>query len=86
LPQPLYSDTTPEALSVWLELLRKMPEGEKLASVFEMIDFARQMAAAGVRMRYPEASDGEVDLRVAALYLNREEMIRVYRWDPQEHA
>jgi hypothetical protein len=80
-----YSDTSPEAMRVWLELRRRMPNGEKLAGVFELIDFARQMAATGVRMRYPQADEREVFLRVAALHLTREEMIRVYGWDPEEH-
>jgi len=80
------SDTSPEAREVWLDLLRRTPAGKKIAMVFEMNRFARHMAAMGVRMRYPEASDREVFLRVAALHLMREEMIRVYQWDPLEHG
>ena len=82
---PAYSDTDPQAMEVWLELLRKMSDGEKIASVFELIHFARKMAEAGVRSRYPAAGDREVFLRTAALYLSRDEMIRAYQWDPQEH-
>jgi len=33
-------------------------------------------------MRYPAASDDEVRLRVFALRLGREAMVRVYGWDP----
>jgi hypothetical protein len=81
-----YSDTDPKALEVWLNLLRKMSPGEKLVRVFELTHFARQMAQAGVRFRYPNANEREVFLRTAALYLTRDEMIRVYHWDPQEHG
>jgi hypothetical protein len=80
-----YSDTDPEALKVWLNLLRKMSDSEKIARVFELTRFARGMAEAGVRSRYPNASDREVFLHTAALYLSREQMIRAYQCDPQEH-
>jgi hypothetical protein len=62
-----YSDTAPQAMEPWLRLLRGMSPAEKLASVFELIHFAREIAAAGVRSRYPAADDREVFLRVAAL-------------------
>jgi len=80
-----YSDTDPQALQVWLNLLRKMSPSEKIATVFDLTRFARGMAELGVRSRYPNASEREVFLRTAALYLSREQMIRAYQWDPQEH-
>ena len=83
--QPPYADTTPEVMQVWLEHLRNMTPGGKIATVFELIRFARDMAAAGVRSRHPNADEREVFLRVAALHLTRDEMIRAYHWDPQDH-
>ncbi len=83
-PRP-YSDTDPAAMAVWLDLLRKKSDSEKIAAVFELIDFAREMAQIGVRSRYPNAGDREIFLRTAALYLSRDEMIRAYHWDPLEH-
>ena len=64
--QPPYSDTAPQALEAWMEVLRRMSDGEKIASVFELIHFARKMAETGVRSRYPAAGDREVFLRAAA--------------------
>lgn len=81
--EPLYSDTAP--VEAWLQRLRSMSAGEKIAVVFQLTQFALDMAALGVRSRYPAADDREVFLRVAALHLSREEMIRAYHWDPQEH-
>lgn len=81
-----YADTVPEAMRVWVEHLRKMTPGQKIAVVFELTRFAREMAAAGVRSRYPAADEREVFLRVAAQSLSRDEMIRAYQWDPQEHG
>lgn len=78
-----FTDTDPRAMEVWLELLRKMPAGEKLAVVLGGAQFLLQLYEMGVRSMYPEASDHEVLLRVAARHLPRELMIRAYGWDPE---
>ncbi|HEY1240040.1 MAG TPA: hypothetical protein VGF16_05760 [Bryobacteraceae bacterium] len=78
-----YSDTDPAAMTVWLEVLRKKSDSEKIAALFELIGIAWEMAETGVRSRYPNASDREIFLRTAALRLSRDEMIRAYQWDPQ---
>jgi hypothetical protein len=81
-----YTDTDPRAMEVWLDLLRKMPPGKKIESVFELSRMAVQFSEAGVRMAYPEADDREVFLRTAARRLSRDLMIRAYGWDPQTNA
>ena len=73
-------------MEVWLELLRRMPPGEKLAATLRASQFVLQMYEMGVRRLYPEASDHEVLLRVAARHLSRELMIRGYGWDPEADA
>ncbi len=83
-PQP-YSDTDPRAMEVWLDLLRRMPAGKKIESVFALSRMAIQFSEAGVRMAYPEADDREVFLRTAARRLSRDLMIQVYGWDPRAH-
>ena len=80
-----YSDTDPQAMAVWVNLLRNQSPAEKITAVFELTALAWDMAARGVRSRYPNASEREVFLRTAALHLSREEMIRAYQWDPQAH-
>jgi hypothetical protein len=84
-PRP-YQDTTPEALEVWLDLLRKMPAEEKIPRMFGLTRFARKMSESGVRSQFPQASEREVFLRVAARRLSREQMMQVYGWDPKEHG
>jgi hypothetical protein len=86
-PQP-YSDTDPRAMAVWLDLLRRMPPGKKIESVFALNRMAIQFSEAGVRMAYPEADEREVFLRAAARRLSRDLMIRAYGWDPKsdEHS
>jgi hypothetical protein len=83
LHPPDYSDTSPEAMEVWLNLQRQKTPGEKLAIVFEASQLVLQMYEMGVRRLYPAADDREVLLRVAARHLSREMMIRAYGWDPE---
>jgi hypothetical protein len=81
-PQP-YSDTDPRAMEVWIDLQRRMPAGEKIASVLSASHLVLRMYEAGVRLQYPEASEREIFLRTAARHLSRDLMIRAYGWDPQ---
>jgi hypothetical protein len=80
-PEP-YTDTDPRAMEVWLDLLRRMPPGKKIESVFSLNRIAIQFSEAGVRIAYPNADDREVFLRAASRRLSRDLMIRVYGWDP----
>ncbi len=77
-----WSDTTPEAMEVFLELHRRMTPRQKLERVFEIIDLVYSLSLADVRRCYPEASEREVFLRWAARRLDRELMLRVYGWHP----
>ena len=38
---------------------------------------------AGIRQRYPEASEEEVRRRLAAVLFDRETVIKVFGWDPE---
>jgi hypothetical protein len=81
-----FSDTDPRAMEVWLGVLRGKTPGERIATAFELTDFALRMAESGVRARYPKASEREIFLRAAAMRLPRELMIRAYCWDPDSRA
>lgn len=78
-----YQDTDPKTMEVWLDLLRKMPPGEKLVSTLQLTGMAMEFARMGERMRRPEASEREVFLRAASRWLSRDLMIRAYGWDPE---
>jgi hypothetical protein len=84
-PQP-YSDTDPKAMEVWLDLLRKMPAGQKIGTVFALSTMAIEFSKRGVRMQWPHADDREVFLRAASRRLSRDQMIRVYGWDPEANG
>ncbi len=62
-----------------------MTPGERLARMFELCAFHDGLQYASVRKMYPDASEREVFLRVAARRLDRDTMIRVYGWDPELH-
>ena len=72
------SDTSPEAWQIFLELQRRMPPEEKLRRTFELSAAVRHNAEAGLRERYPDASDREIFLRLARLTLGVELFERVY--------
>ena len=83
---PDFTDTDPAAMEVWLDLLRKMPAGEKLGAVFGASDLLLSFFEMGVRRMYPSASDDEVRMRVAARHLPRELVLAAYGWDPETDA
>jgi hypothetical protein len=78
-------DTHPDALEVFYELHRKRSAAQKSADVFALSEWMIANSEAGVRLRYPHASEREVFLRAAALRIPRDLMIAAYGWDPEEH-
>jgi hypothetical protein len=54
------SDTSPEIDRMQLEIYRQMTPGSRWQLIDEMYRFARQIHAAGVRMRNSKASDDEI--------------------------
>jgi hypothetical protein len=79
-----YADTDPRAMKVWLDCLRRMTPDQKIAAVFSLNKLAWAMAEAGERLVHPQATDREIFLRVAARRLDRDLMIRIYGWDPDQ--
>jgi len=63
---------------------RNMTPQQKLQRVSELTKAVQQLALARIRKQYGEISEREQKLRLAALWLNRETMIRVFDWDPHE--
>jgi hypothetical protein len=80
---PEFTDTTPEAMAAWLEILRRADPGEKLAMALDLSNLALSLSEGGVRLQHPSADEREVFLRAAARRIPRELMIRAYGWDPE---
>ncbi len=83
---PEFTDTDPRAMEVWLDLLRRKTPGERLSAALGLTDLALKMTETGVRALYPNASERDVFLRVAARHLPRELMLRAYGWDPEPNG
>lgn len=75
-------DTTPEAQQMMFELLRRMPAWKRLALTCELIQTTRSLMLAGLRSRFPEASEEEIRRRFIASMLTREEVVNAYGFDP----
>jgi len=71
-------DTSPEAWAVFLDIQRRMTPGEKIARVFELSALVKAMAVAGLRQRYPEASEEEIRMRAIRQRLGNELFEKVY--------
>jgi hypothetical protein len=78
-------DTDVETLKVYADMIRGMTESQRMMRVFELCELQRAIVAAGVRRQFPKAGEDEVFLRVAARILDRQQMIDVYNWDPEQH-
>ncbi len=85
--KPLFSDTPPEMERVLIEGYRAMTPRQKLERVVALNRALDQLARARLRAQYgDELPEREIRLRLAALRLDREVMIKVFGWDPHEHG
>jgi len=79
---PKISDTTPEAERVQIQILRSMPSWQRFKLINDMIVTSRKLALAGLRERFPNASERELRRRLATLLLGSELAARVYGPEP----
>jgi hypothetical protein len=75
------ADTSPEAWRVFLALHRAMSPEEKIQRMFELSEFIRAVAEAGLRRRFPHADDREIFLRTALARLGPELFHKVYGYE-----
>lgn len=62
-------DTSEEAWSVYLNVLRRMPPERRFEIGLELNALSRRLLEAGVRARHPEYTDEQVRLAVIRLLL-----------------
>jgi hypothetical protein len=81
------SDTPPEVEEILVQGYRRMTPGQRLERVADLNRAVRQLALAGIRQRHgSDLPAEEAKLRLAALSIDRETMIRAFGWDPDEHG
>ena len=83
--QPL-SDTSPQMREFLIEGYRRMTPQQKLKQVDELTKTVQLMALARIRKQYGHCTEREQRLRLAALWLDRETMLRVFNWDPEKEG
>jgi hypothetical protein len=76
--KPLAADTPVEVEDRQIEAWRRMSTAEKAALVSGLTNAALEMTKAGLRDRYPEASERELFLRLAVLTLGTDLADRAY--------
>ncbi len=77
-------DTPAEIEQRLVEEYRRMTPGQRLMMAMEMNRAVQQMAAARIRAQYgPDLPERELRLRLAALWIDRDTMMRAFGWDPR---
>lgn len=76
------SDKSLESQEVLFDLIRRAPVWKRLRMVADLNQTLRLLATADLRRCYPHATEEEIERRLAARWLKREEVIAAYGWDP----
>jgi len=72
------SDTSIEAERIQFNCYRALSPAEKLEVILDLCRVGRELSLAGLRMRHPEASAEELELREASLRLGSDLARKVY--------
>jgi hypothetical protein len=78
------SDTSPEAREILDEGYRRMTPTQKLQRVESLNRALVTLQKARIRAQYGDIPEEEMRMRLGALRLGRETMIKVFGWDPEE--
>jgi hypothetical protein len=78
------SDTSPEARDILDEGYRRMTPTQKLQRVTSLNRALVTLQRARIRAQYGDIPEEEMRMRLGALRLGRETMIKVFGWDPEE--
>jgi hypothetical protein len=80
---PIVSDTHPDMERLQLDLMRQAPAWRKAQMLGEMYAAMKQLALSGLRSRYPDADERELQRRLADLLLPAALAERAYGPPPQ---
>ncbi len=78
----ILSDTTEDARQVLLDHWRRATPEERYEEMLRLNRTVRELAQAGQDLRHPYATPEERRLRLASLWISRDDMIRWWGWDP----
>ena len=77
------NDTSKETERILIEGYRSMSAEKKLQQVSVLTIMVQRMALARLRSQYGEMSENVEKLRLAALWIPRETMKKLFNWDPE---
>lgn len=80
------SDTHPSIHKILIAGYREMSPKEKLKRFNELTKAVQQLALSRIQKQYGNIPEREQQLRLAALWLDRETMMRVFNWDPRKEG
>jgi len=80
------TDTDPEAERMLVEMLRRAPVWKRAEQLAGLIHARRVLILADLRRRYPRADADELRKRLASRLLPREDVIRIFDWDPEKEG
>jgi hypothetical protein len=80
--KPLSPDTTPEVQLKQYELMSKLSPTQKLEMALDLTDATRKLIIADLKHRFPQAKEETIRRKFIARVLPREDVIRVYGFDP----
>ncbi len=75
-------DTRPDIEQLQIKLMRQAPAWRKLQLLGELNRTVKELAASGLRRRYPQAVEPEIRRRLADLILGSEMAKRAYGSSP----
>jgi predicted RNase H-like HicB family nuclease len=78
------ADTSPEAERARIQGYRRMTPTQKLQRVGALNEALKILQKARIRADYGNIPDEEMRMRLGALRLGRETMMKVFGWDPDE--
>ncbi len=84
MPRTQSPDTDPALEERLFDRYRRMSAEEKLEHIGALGRLVEEVALAGLRVKYPEATEEETRLRLVSRWIDRDTMIRLYGWDPEE--
>jgi hypothetical protein len=74
----LSSDTHPKMEALQIQLWRQASPTRKMQALAQLNNSAKTLALMGLRLRYPQASEGELRRRLAGLLLGEELACKIY--------
>ncbi len=83
---PMIEDTSQKAEQILVHGYRAMPARRKMRQVVAMTQAVQRMALARLRKQYGNMNEQEERLRLAALWLPRKTMVRLFNWDPEKQG